>query len=336
MLLSGGVNFKKIFDLNISLPLYSQIIYIYVKILLMLKKQLIEQFRNFYFKNYYDEMETLIEHFSVFGGLDIEVDATLSIKELIHTHIIKNFDILNEKILSLIGHDPINIRLLQALAVGDRRIFSAFKRAGLNNGNGGGALEFLQLQGLISMEYSREKHPKDLYPNSKLKRELARHRISHKVLFNHPIIRFWFYFISPFKQKIQKGELYDFFSFFDDKQSQYTSLVFEELSALLLNYNLRDAQILTSGSYWNMNIEIDILTITNKGDVYVGECKWTNHKVNKKELHKLNEKCEKLGLKPTQTIFFSKRGFSKELRSLEGASLALYSADDFKALLKSR
>ena len=302
----------------------------------MIKKLLIEQFRHFYFRHYYDEMEKLIQHFGVFGGLDIEVDATLGIKELIHLHIINNFEKLNEKILILVDNDPVNIRLLHALAVGDRRIFSAFKRAGLNNGNGGGALEFLQGQGLISLEYSREKHPKDIYPDRKLKKELARHRISHKVLFNHPFVRFWFYFVVPHIDDIQKGKFDLFFEHFDAKHNQYTSLVFEELSELLLNYNIRDAQILSSGSYWDMNIEIDILTITNKGEVYVGECKWTNHKINKKELHKLDEKCQKLGIEPTQIIFFSKRGFSKELLGLQGSKLALYSAEDFKALLKLR
>ena len=30
------------------------------------------------------------------------------------------------------------------------------------------------------------------------------------------------------------------------------------------------------------NIEIDILTITDDEKVYVSECKWTNHKINKK------------------------------------------------------
>ena len=302
----------------------------------MIKKVLIEQFRYFYFGHYYDEMEKLIQHFGVFGGLEIKVDATLGIKELIHLHIINNFEKLNKKILTIVENDPINIRLLHALAVGDRRIFSAFKRAGLNNGNGGGALEFLKERGLISLEYSRERDPKDIYPDRKLKRELARHRISHKVLFNHPFIRFWFYFVVPHIHEIQEGKFDSFFEHFDAKHNQYTSLVFEELSELLLNYNLRDAQILSSGSYWDMNIEIDILTLTTQGDIYVGECKWKNHKINKKELHKLNEKCLKLRIEPTQTIFFSKRGFSKELLGLQGSDLALYSAEDFKALLKSR
>ena len=301
----------------------------------MINKQLIEQFRAFYFKNYYDDMEILIEYFAVFGGLEIEIDGTLSIKELIHIHVLNNFDDLNSKIQKLVYDDPVNIRLLNALAVGDRRIFSAFKRAGLNNGNGGGALEILQNMGILALEYSREKDPKE-NNDAKLKREVARHRISHKVLFNHPFLRFWFYFVQPHAKEIQEGEFTNFLNTFDEKQNQYTSLIFEELSELLLNYNLRDAGILSSGSYWDMNMEIDIMMLTDNDKIYIGECKWTNHKLNKKELHKLNEKCEKLNIIPSQIVFFSKRGFSKELISLQGKELALYSVDDFEALLKSR
>ena len=302
----------------------------------MINKQLIEQFSSFHFKNFYDDMEILIEQFAVFGGLDIEIDGTLSVKELIFTHILNDFENVKKEIDSLVDHDPINIRLLHALAVGDRRIFSAFKRAGLNNANGGGALEFLVNQGIVTLEYSRETPPKEINPGTKLKRELARHRISHKVLFNHPFVRFWFYFIQPHIKEISKGKFNDFFDYFDEKQNQYTSLVFEELSELLLNYNLRDTTILSSGSYWDMNLEIDILMETDNDKIYVGECKWTNHIINKSELHKLSEKCEKLGIEPDQIVFFSKRGFSKELESIQGSDLALYAAEDFKALLKSR
>jgi len=92
---------------------------------------------------------------------------------------------------------------------------------------------------------------------------------------------------------------------------------------------------LSSGSYWDRNVEIDILTITKDEKKYVAECKWRNHKVNKKELHKLYEKCEKLDLEPTQIVLFSKRGFSKELMEHQGFKLALYSSDDFQLLVKN-
>ena len=298
-------------------------------------KTLLKQFRSFYFNNYHDDMESLIEHFAVFGGLEIEVDTSLSISELIHIHILNDYEFINNKIKTITANDPINIRLLKALAVGDRRIFSTFKRAGLNNGNGGAALNFLKKGGIIEIEESREINAKKAYPGLKLKRELARHRISHKVLFNHPFIRFWFYFVSPYDKEIKEGEYNNFFDFFNERQNQYTSLVFEELSEILLNYHLRDAAIISSGSYWDMNMEIDILTQTDDGEIYVGECKWTNHKINKKELNKLNEKCEKLGIEPTQINLFSKRGYSKELKNMQNKNLALYKSDDFMALLKN-
>jgi len=301
----------------------------------MTNSKLLEQFRSFYFRNYPNDMEIQISYFSVFGGLGWDIDTSKPIIELIQEIILENFDILNAKIQELIDTEPTHKRLLQALAVGDRRIFSAFNRAGLNNGNGGAALNYLQDIGLIQMEYSRERHPRDINPKAKLKRRDARHRISHKVLFAHPFVRFWFYFIAPQIKNI-KNKNYDvLLSSIQEHLNSYTSLIFEELSEVLLNYNLRDAQIVSSGSYWDANLEIDILTITDDEKIYVSECKWTNHIINKKELHKLREKCVKLDITPTQIILFSKRGSSKELQQLKSTTLALYSSEDFEALVKS-
>jgi len=279
-------------------------------------------------------METQIEYFALFGGLGWDIDTSKPVIILIQELILDNFDLLNEKITELTLGEQNNKRLLRALAIGDRRIFSAFNRAGLNNGNGGAALNYLQEKGLVSIEYSREEPARSLNQNGKLKRSVARHRISHKVLFSQPFIRFWFYFIAPHTKDILQNDYTSLFKAFQTKQNSYTSLVFEELSEVLLNYHIRDAQILSSGSYWDAKIEIDILTITDDEKIYVGECKWTNHKVNKKEFHKLNEKCQKLDIVPSQITLFSKRGFSKELMSMQGKELALYSCEEFRALLK--
>ena len=301
----------------------------------MLKNKLLEQFRSFYARNYPDDMEVQIEYFAVFGGLGWEIDTTKEIIFLIKELILENYKTINKKIEDLTLANRECSRLLHALAVGDRKIFSAFNRAGLNNANGGSALNYLVQKGLIQIEFSREEPARSLNPNGKLKREIARHRISHKVLFTHPFIRFWFYFIVPHAKKIEQGEYEEFFKDFQIRQNGYTSLVFEELSEILLNYNLRDSQILSSGSYWDANVEIDILTITKDEKIYVAECKWKNHKVNKSEWHRIVEKCEKLQIEPTQIVIFSKRGFSKELSKDQGKKLALYTANDFSALLKN-
>lgn len=301
----------------------------------MLKTKLLEQFRSFYARNYPDDMETQIEYFAIFGGLGWEIDTTKDASLLIKELILDNYKTLNKKIEELTLSNPQYLRLLKALAVGNRKIFSAFNRAGLNNSNGGSALNYLEQKGLIQIEYSREEPIRIQRPNEKLKKEEARYRISHKVLFTHPFIRFWFYFIAPHAKTIALHKYDEFFKAFQSRQNSYTSLVFEELSELLLNYNLRGSQILSSGSYWEANVEIDILTITKDDKIYVAECKWTNHKVNKSEWHKIVDKCQKIGIEPTQIVIFSKRGFSKELLKDEGKKLALFCAKDFQALLKN-
>ncbi|MEA3227835.1 MAG: DUF234 domain-containing protein [Campylobacterota bacterium] len=280
-------------------------------------------------------MEILIEYFAVFGGLGWEIDTTKPLVVLIEELILENFDILDKKMQEITLFEFKNQKLLHSFAVGDRRIFSAFNRSGLNNVSGGFSLNSLEAIGVVNVEYSREEDARKLNSKGKVKREVARHRISHKVLFNQPFIRFWFYFIFPFRREIKENNYFNFKKNFQKKQNSYTSLVFEELSNILLNYHLRDAQIVSSGSYWNAKLEIDIMTITDKDEIYVGECKWTNHKINKKEFHKIQDKCEKLSIDVKQIAFFSKRGFSKELRTLEGSFLALYDSEDFKVLLKN-
>lgn len=301
----------------------------------MLKQTLLKQFRSFYFENPIDDMDSLIEYFSVFGGWDLEIEIDKPIGSLIKEQVLNNFGLLNKKIDEITLLKRENSALLRALAIGNREIFSAFNRAGLNNANGGSALGYLQEKGILQIEYSREEPARSLNPNGKLKREIARHRISHKVLFTIPFVRFWFYFVYPHAKEILIGKYDGFLRDFELKQNSYTSLVFEELSEILLNYHLRDSQILSSGSYWDANVEIDILTVTADEKIYVAECKWTNHNVTKIEWLKLIQKCKQLNIKPTQIILFSKNGFSKELTQHQGSELALYDAKEFKALLKN-
>lgn len=279
-------------------------------------------------------MERQIELFSIFGGLDIALDPQVETKELIKKHILDNFFTLSQKIAILSSLDAQTLRLLKALATGNRKIFSAFNKAKLNNINGGIVLNNLEQKGLIQIEYSREEIQKPKNKNEKLKRELARYRISHKVLFVHPFIRFWFYFIAPNITSIKEKNYTKLFNDIDKKLTSYTSLVFEELSEILLDYHLRDFDIIDSGSYWDANVEIDIFTQTSSGEIFIAECKWSNHKVNRSLIHIMVAKCQKIGITPTQIAIFSKRGFSKELLKVQGKSIALYCANDFKKLLQ--
>jgi len=294
--------------------------------------EILEQFRAFYKRNYPDDMEKAIELFSIFGRRDVVLDVTQDIDALIYTHILQNFTLHQEYIETLLHHNIHAKRLLYAFSRGDRKIFSAFKKARLNNQNGGVTLGFLQQEGIVRIEYSREEDKRLIKP--KLKREEAKHRISDKFLITDAFVRFWFFFIYPFEKEISKGDYENFFSAFHKEFPRYISLVFEELSGVLLDYYLQDEELESVGSYWDANVEIDVYIVTKKGSIYVAECKWTNHKINKKELNKLLEKTQQLRISPSKIVLFSKRGFSKELLRLADKNLLLFSVEDFKILVR--
>jgi AAA+ ATPase superfamily predicted ATPase len=293
---------------------------------------LLEHFRSFYTKNYPNDMEQCINSFAVFGGFGSALDLDTSLEELITTHILQKYDKHYNYISAMIQNDDDTRDLLRAIAVGDRRIDSAFKRAHLSKSKGNNTLEFLYQNAIIEIEHSREKAPKKLYRKQQLKREVARHKISHKLRFTLPFLRFWFYFIEPHHKDIKAGNFQTTLEFYKQHSKAFSGYIFEELSNLLL-LQTHKSKIINSGSYWDRNVEIDILALSETMQIIVGECKWTNHKVNKKELHKLKDKCKKLNLSPDLIVLFCKRGFSNELSSCADEKLKLYKAEDFKQLL---
>ncbi|RLA70701.1 MAG: DUF234 domain-containing protein [Epsilonproteobacteria bacterium] len=295
----------------------------------------VKQFQSFYHEHFPDNMEILIDSFSIFGGWEWDLDVHQPLEHLIHDLILDNYGHLYNEISNiLILEDPKYHRLLSALALGDRRIHSACKRAHISEEKGLQAIDFFRQNGILSIEHSRETPPKKDYPKQRFKREVERHRISHKIRFNTPFLRFWFYFIIPMHQEIERGEFEKVLENFKQHHASFSSFIFEELSLLLLEKTFKVEEIISIGSYWDRQIELDILAKTQKDTIIVGECKWTNTKINKSELGKLYDKCKTIGLKPDIITLFSKRGFSKELLSQRSERLRLFTADDFAVLLE--
>ncbi|HIC43191.1 MAG TPA: DUF234 domain-containing protein [Sulfurimonas sp.] len=292
-----------------------------------------QQFRSFYFRHMIHDIEKLINYFSVFGGLGWNIDIDAPLEELIQSQILDNFDLLNNQITELTSNEPQYLKLLTNLARGDRRIFSAFNKSGLSNMSGGLSLKHLQEVGVLEAEYSREEPP--LKDGNKLKREISRHRISNKMRFTSPFLRFWFYFISPMKKEIELGNYEKVIENFRQHHQAFVGYTFEELSNELLKFKLSSYTFIESGSYWDRHVEIDLMATTLDEKLIIGECKWKNHKLNKKELNKLNEKCEKVDFNPDIIMLFTKRGFSKELLSIQDKKLRLYTCEDFEDLLKN-
>ncbi len=295
----------------------------------MIKKQ----FRSFYCRHMIHDIERLIEYFSVFGGLGWNIDIDAPLEELIQTQILDNFGLLHNQIIELTTDEPQYTKLLVNLSRGDRRIFSAFNKSGVSNLYGGMSLKHLQNSGVLEAEYSREEPP--IKDGQKLKREVSRHRISHKMRFTSPFLRFWFYFIAPLRYYIEDGNYAKVIENFKKHHQAFVGYTFEELSNEMMKKKLSYLNLTDSGSYWDRHVEIDLMAKSLKEELIVGECKWKNHKMNKKELNKLIEKCEKVGFEPDILMLFSKRGFSKELLSLKEKNLQLYSCDDFEDLLQN-
>lgn len=292
-----------------------------------------QQFRSFYFRHMIHDIEKLIEYFSVFGGLGWNIDIDASLEELIQTEILDNFGSLYNQITMLTTNESGYLKLLTNLSRGDRRIFSAFNKSGLSNMSGGLSLKHLQEVGVLEAEYSREEPP--IKDNNKLKREVARHRISHKMRFTSPFLRFWFYFIAPMKKEIELGHYEKVMDNFRQYHQAFVGYTFEELSNAMLKLKLSSLELIESGSYWDRHVEIDLMASTLDDKLIIGECKWKNHKMNKKELNKINEKCDKIGFKADILMLFAKRGFSKELLSMKNKNLRLYSCNDFEDLLSN-
>jgi len=294
----------------------------------------LQQFRSFCFRNYPNSLEETIEYFCVFGGIGWDIDTDIPILELIEAHILENYAFFYNDICNMTLGDTLNHNILSALALGDRRTHSAFKRAHISEHAGIPALEYLYRTGIITIEPSREKPPTKAYPSQKLKKEVEKHQISDKVNFMSPFIRFWFSFIAPLHRGIERGEYEEFTQRYMAREHGFSSLVFEKLSIELLRHTSKDDPIVEVSSYWDRNVEIDILAKTASGKVIVGECKYTNTKVNRSELSKLVEKCTRGNIKADHYVLFSKRGFSNELTSLKERTLSLYALEDFTVILE--
>ena len=265
------------------------------------------------------------------------IDVDHELPSLIQQHIIDRFELHHHQIHSLLEENPLYTKLLHAVSVGDRREDSAFRRAHIGKERGREAFEYLRHVGYLQREFSREIPPFKSYPKQKFKKEIERHRISHKLRFTTPFLRFWFAFVTPYYEPISQGDTKRFYENFHQHFNAFVGYVFEELCDLfiydILSPRFHDLPI-ESGSYWDREVEIDLLCDTQNGECWIGECKWTNHKRNKKELRHLEEKWTKLALHPDKIFLFSKNGFSNELLSLRGSNLYLFDAEDLEPLTR--
>ena len=223
--------------------------------------------------------------------------------------------------------------VLVAVARGDGKLYSVLRKSKLSESAGEKIVDELVDFGILKVEYSRES-PLRTHPKHKLPKDQRAYRIQDKLRFTQPFMRFWFGFVTYYRKDLSMGKGEKFLENFAKNYERLRSLVYEQLSNdLLLEYYADKATIVSSGSYWNVYSEFDILAVTKDKKIILGECKYKDRKVCKNELTKLKMKAAESGIKVDTYALFSKSGFSKELLGMKNENLLLFDLNDLKKLL---
>jgi len=284
---------------------------------------LLEQFRSFCFQNNAANFEKAVEYFAVFGGMGWTVDMSRPLDELIEEKVLKNYRYIHGDLAKITQSDKTHHALLSALAVGDRREHSAFKRAGVSRQEGEESISFLVKSGLLVRDRSQEQ-PLD-----------ETEEVSDKLLFTQPFMRFWFSSISPYYKGIRDGDYKEVKERLNHMKQDFSDLIYERLVMELVKKSFKEDPIESIGSYWDKNSEIDILAMTRSGKSVAGACKYSKSKANKSELTKLKEKCSKVKLKAEIFVIFSKNGFSNELKKEKSTNVKLFALKNLRSLIEN-
>ena len=224
--------------------------------------------------------------------------------------------------------------VLMAVARGDGKFYSVLRKAKLSETVGEEIIKELVALNVLKIEVSRES-PLRIHPKNKLKKEQRTYRIQDKLRFVQPFMRFWFGFVSYYKKELLVGKSDAFLNNFEKNYERLRTLVYEQLcDDLLIEYYAEKSPIVSSGSYWNIHSEFDILAITQSKKIILGECKYKDRKVCKNELTKLKIKAEESDIRVDIYALFSKSGFSNELIGIRSDTLLLFDLSDLSLLLR--
>ena len=286
---------------------------------------LLAQFRSFCFQNCATNFEKAVEYFAVFGGMGWSVDMSKPLEELIEEKVLNNYRYIHGDLSKITHSKPAYHAMLTAIATGDRREHSAFKKVNIGREEGEEVIDFLIKDGFLVFDKSVEKPVNE------------KDGISDKLLFVTPFMRFWFAVVSPTYKSIKKGDYGEVKARWDGIKGEFTSLIYHQLVLELIQLSFKDEfegdAIVSIGSYYDKNVEIDILAKRKSGAMLAGICKYGQQKMNKFELTKLKENCAKAELDIETFVLFSKNKFSSELKKEKDVNVRLFSMRHLSLLI---
>ncbi len=286
---------------------------------------LLAQFRSFCYQNKAENFEKALEYFAVFGGMGWQVDMSKPLDALIEKKVLDNYRYIHGDLTKITHSKPAYHAMLTAIATGDRREHSAFKKVNIGREQGEEVIDFLIKDGFLVFDRSVEKPVNE------------KDGISDKLLFVTPFMRFWFAAVSPTYKSIKEKKYDEFMNRWGGMKNEFTALIYDQLVLELIKKNFKDEfegdAIVSIGSYYDKNVQIDILAKRKSGKMLAGLCKYTKAKASKSDYTKLKEQCKKAELDVDTFVIFSKNKFSNEMKKEKGENLRLFSLRNLNTLM---
>jgi len=271
----------------------------------------------------------LIDYFSFFGGIPLNIDLSVDIFEYVRDYFMPHILSFEQNIKPSYILDSPYHELLIAVAKGDGKIFGGVKKARISESLGEELVQQLCDLDIIYLEESRE------MLLGLVEGQHKSYRMQAKIRFKIPFYRFWFGFIEPFRDEIVKGNYNKAMDYLLAHHERLRSLIYEQLSNEMLIdfFSENNTRIVSSGSYWDRNNEFDIIAITSNNEIIIAECKYKDRKVCRNELGKLKFKAEQSNLNVSHWVLFSKDGFSNELLHHKESRLSVFDIKDMQKWL---
>jgi len=286
---------------------------------------LLQHFRSFAYQNNIRDFDTALEYFTVFGGTGWSVDTSKSLEVLIEEKVLRNYVSIHDGITKFTHGNALYHMLLSIIALGECHEDAVFKKGRVGRDKGEEAIDYLEKKSLLKFDFSVEKPLKES------------DRISDKLVFTLPFMRFWFASISPNYKSISEGDFSEFTQKWNQLKANFSillsNLLIRELVKQSFAKKFADDPIVSIGSYYDKQIQIEILAKRKSGKILAGECKYSKDKAKINMFNTLKEKCQKVELNIADYVLFSKNGFFSEMVDIKDAEITLLSQDDLSVLL---
>jgi len=285
---------------------------------------LLQHFRSFAFQNNIKDFDKALEYFTVFGGTGWDIDTSKSLDVLIKEKILCNYVPIHKGITRFTHGNALYHLLLSHIALGENDEEALFKKVRVGKDKGEEAMDYLEMKSLLKFDSSVEKP---------LKSADAR----DKIFFELPFMRFWFAIVSPFYKSISEGDFSEFEARWHRLRANFSILLSNFLVLELVKETFATAfkndPIVSIGSYYDKKVQIEILAKQKSGKILAGECKYSTKEAQSNMLHLLKEKCQKVELEISDTVLFSKNGFSSELLETREEKITFLSHKNLFSLL---